>query len=373
MCSSRSVSSSSEANRIAALTEFCVSSVDVEPADGDREHLRLQPRAAASRARARGHVFLDPLALRGRVGLAVAALEVLDDPFEGEHVGALPAHAVAVLDVDSVAVRPVEEQVLLFLGQVGPGCVEVDLVAVGDRLDHGLVEARPAHRPGNERPVADRERAIRNQQVGVDLLLVSEPGAARARAVRRVEREDARLELGEPDAVLRAGESLRERQLVSPDHVDRDQAVGERERGLDRVGDPVPEIRLHDQPVDDDLDRMLELLVELDLLLQQALVTVDLHAGEALVAQPLQELAILALAVADDRCVDGELRSLGKRQNLVDDRLDRLAGDRPPADRAVRLADAGVEQPQIVVDLRHRADRRARVPRGRLLVDRDRG
>src|SRR5262249_61765980 len=59
-------------------------------------------------------------------------------------------------------------------------------------------------------------------------------------------------------------------------------------------------------------------------------------------------------------------------EDLIDDRLLALAGDRPPTDRAVRLADARVEQPEVVVDLGHGADRRARVPRRRLLVDRDR-
>ena len=46
--------------------------------------------------------------------------------------------------------------------------------------------------------------------------------------------------------------------------------------------------------------------------------------------------------------------------------------DRPSADRAVRPPDARVEQAQVVVDLGDRADGRARVARGRLLVDRDR-
>ena len=41
------------------------------------------------------------------------------------------------------------------------------------------------------------------------------------------------------------------------------------------------------------------------------------------------------------------------------------------ADRAVRLADAREQQPEVVVDLGDRADRRARVAVGRLLVDRD--
>ena len=63
---------------------------------------------------------------------------------------------------------------------------------------------------------------------------------------------------------------------------------------------------------------------------------------------------------------------LGQLHHLVDDLLGRLAGDRPPADVAVGMADPRPQQPQVVVDLGDRADRRARVARGRLLVDRDR-
>ena len=185
--------------------------VDVLAADRDGEHLRLQPRAVADRAGAEAHVLLDPLALLARVGLAVAALEARDDALEGEHVGALAAHPVAVLDVDLVAVRAEEEEVLLLLVEVLPRRLEVDLVAVGDRLDDRLVEARVAERPGHERALADRERRVGHEQVGVDLLLGPESGAARAGAVRRVEGEDARLELREPDAVLRAGEVLARR------------------------------------------------------------------------------------------------------------------------------------------------------------------
>ena len=58
--------------------------------------------------------------------------------------------------------------------------------------------------------------------------------------------------------------------------------------------------------------------------------------------------------------------------DLVDDLLGRLPGDRLAADVAVRLADARPQQAQVVVDLGDRADRRPRVARGRLLVDRDR-
>ena len=118
---------------------------------------------------------------------------------------------------------------------------------------------------------------------------------------------------------------------------------------------------------------MLELLVEDDLLLEQSLLAVDLDAGEAVAAQLLEHVAELALPAAHDRRVDRELRSLGQREHLLDDLVERLARDRAAADRAVRAADPRIEEAEVVVDLRHGADRRARVARRRLLVDRDRG
>ncbi len=172
--------------------------------------------------------------------------------------------------------------------------------------------------------------------------------------------------------MLRAGEALGERQLLPAHDRDGHEALGERERCLDRVREPVAEIGLHRQPVDHDLDRVLELLVELDLLFEEPLLAVHLHAREALAPQLLEEILVFALAVADDGRVDRELRAFGQAEDLVDDRLDALACDRPPADRAVRPAHARIEQPQVVVDLRDRADGGTRVPRGRLLVDGDR-
>ena len=129
---------------------------------------------------------------------------------------------------------------------------------------------------------------------------------------------------------------------------------------------------LEHEPVDHDLDRVLELLVEHDLVLEQPLLAVDLDAREAVATELLEHVAELALAVAHDRRVDREARSLRQREDLLDDLVEALARDRAPADGAVRPADARVQQAQVVVDLGHRADRRARVARGRLLVDRDR-
>ncbi len=158
--------------------------VDRQPADRDCEHLGLEPRPVAGAARAEAHVLLDPLALLRRIRLPVAALERGDDPLEGHRVRPSATHPVPVLDVELVALRAVEEEVLLLGRQVAPGRVGVDLVPVADRLDDGVVEPSVADRPGNEGAVADRHARVRNDQVGIDLELRAEPGAARARSVR---------------------------------------------------------------------------------------------------------------------------------------------------------------------------------------------
>ena len=110
--------------------------------------------------------------------------------------------------------------------------------------------------------------------------------------------------------MLGAREPLGERQLLAVLHVDHDEPVRERDGRLDRLREPRAQVRLHDQPVDHDLDRVLELLVEDDLLLEHPELAVDLHAREPVGAELLEDVLVLALAVADDRRVDRELRSL---------------------------------------------------------------
>ena len=184
--SSVGVSPSSSRKPSAPATERRVNSWIERLADRDGEHGRLEARAVAVGAGPEAHVLLDPLPLLGRVGLAVAPLEVAQDALERHRVLALAAHPVLVLDEDPVAVRAVEEPALLLLGQLAPRQVGVDLVAVGDRLDHALVEARAADRPRHERAVGDRDRRVGHEHVRVDLELRAEArcSAGRRRAAR---------------------------------------------------------------------------------------------------------------------------------------------------------------------------------------------
>ena len=99
---------------------------------------------------------------------------------------------------------------------------------------------------------------------------------------------------------------------------------------------------------------------------------VDPRLGETLGSQRRQLFLELAFAAANDRRQHVDARVLRIQHHHVDDALERLAGDLLPAIRAVRHADAGEEQPQVVVDFGDGADRRARVRPGRFLFDGDR-
>src|SRR4029077_10889397 len=111
--------------------------------------------------------------------------------------------------------------------------------------------------------------------------------------------------------------------------------------------------------------------VEIDLLAQLADDAVDANPRVAVFYRLLEKLLVFALAPAHHRREHLKARPFGKREDLVDDLLRRLRGDLAPAIRAVRLADARVQQTEVVVDLCDRADGRPRVAARRLLIDGD--
>ncbi len=347
--------------------------VDVALADGDGEARGLEPCPLALRARPVRHVLLDLLADLLRLGLREAPLQVLDDAGEARVVVAHAPLVVAVAERDALLAGAVEEQVPVLLGHVVPRHRGVHAERLGDALEHLLEPAERELPVRQQRALVDADGAVGHHQAGVDLLREAETVAGRAGAVRAVEAEDARLDLGQRDAAVDAGELLAEGErapvVAGEFHVD--EAVGEGGGGLDGVGEPPPQALLHHEPVDDDGDVVLELLVELDVLLELAHLAVDLDAGEAVGAQLLEQLAVLALAAAHDRGDDAEARALVEFADLIDDLLHALPEDGPPAVGAVRVPDAGVQQAQVVVDLGDRADGGARVAGGRLLVDRD--
>ena len=231
-------------------------------------------------------------------------------------------------------------------------------------------------RPRGDGALGQGPLLIGDDELGVDLEPGPDARAGGAGAVGGVEGEGARLHLVQSQGVLVGtcpllGVAALPRGVVvgQVDLLDDDQPLGQTERRLDRVGEALTNAVTYDEAVDDDLDVVLETLVERRWSVEALGGAVDAYPVETASAQLTEELGVLALATTHHRGEHLEASALGQRAHLVDDLLRRLGGDDSVADGAVLDARPGVEQTQVVIDLRHRAHRGSGVARGGLLVD----
>jgi len=143
------------------------------------------------------------------------------------------------------------------------------------------------------------------------------------------------------------------------------------QRLLDRLRDARPWGSARDQPVDHHVDRVLHLLVELQVAVELHDLAVHAGAEKALLQQVGEQVAELPLLPLDNRGENREPRSLRELQHLLKNLLARLRRDRPATLVARRMTDPREQHPQVIVDLGDRADGAARVLSGGLLLDRD--
>ena len=276
-----------------------------------------------------------------------------------------------VLGASRARLRAVEEHVAQLLRESPERHREVDAKDAAERAERFLDELAVAFRPRRDRPRLERQRVVWYNASGVEVVHRSQPLALLTRAVRRVERERARRHLRHAHAAPRAGEPAREQPIAAVERVDDDDVVGKAERDLDRLGEPPLDPGLENQPIDDDVDGVIAAAIELDVLVERSLLIVDADLREAAGAQRRQLLLELAFPAADDRREHVHALLVRRQHHHVDDAFEGLRRDLAAAQVAMGHADVGEEQPQVVVDLGDRADRRTRVRPGRLLLDRD--
>ena len=144
-----------------------------------------------------------------------------------------------------------------------------------------------------------------------------------------------------------------------------------RARALFEIRKPRRDVGPHHDAVDHDVDVVFELFVERRHIGDLVKGAVDFDALKAPLHEFGEFLAIFALAAAHHRREQIKPRAFGQRDHAVDHLADRLALDRQAGGRRIGNADARPQKPHVVVDLGDGADRRARIFRGRLLLDRD--
>src|SRR5271165_2314657 len=156
-------------------------------------------------ARRRAHIALDLLARPLALGLLVAALEICDHALE-RLPNLVGAKAVVIGEADFLSPRAVEDCVAPRLRQFAPGPVETELVVAPKRLERLQIIGRARLRPGRDRAALQAELRVGHDQRRIDRQMRAEAPADRTGAVRIVEREQPRLDLGDGEAGYGAGE-----------------------------------------------------------------------------------------------------------------------------------------------------------------------
>ena len=347
--------------------------INVHAAHGHRQGFFPQSLPFAGLAGGDAHeLFIFVLAVLGS-GLFIALLDVADQALESDGVDALAPLAL-VMDIDG-AVGAVHQGMADRLRQLAPGSIQTeaqvscqggqDGVGKGSRLHAGL--------PAQDRdgPVIDGTGRIRDDQVRIELHPVAQARTVGTGAEGIVKGKASGLDLGDGGPAVGAGEVLAELAQLSPDDVHLEEALGQAQGVLDGIGQAPLNARPDHQTVHDDLNVMLDVLFQLNVFGNVILAAVDPQADIAGPAGPVNDFGVLALAAPDHRRQQLQAGALGQGHDLVHHLVHGLTGDLPAAFGAVGNADPGVEQTQVIVNLRHSSYRGSGVAVGGFLVDGD--
>ncbi len=335
--------------------------------DGDGKGFGAEAATVTDGTGGRGHVLHHVLAVAFGFGVFEIGAEIVEDAVKAGASG-------------FGAGWTVEEEVLVFGGEVFEGTFDVDLVFFGGELDE--TQEVGGARAWAHSSVEEGLGPVGNGLGGIEVVDAAKAVAVGAGAVIGVEGEAAGLEAGDVDAAVGAGhgggvEGLFLLSCLRVLQADEDKAIrhlkGFEDGGFEaaRVGLSVG-AGFEDDAVDHGFDGVVFALFEAHAVGEFGHFAVDAGA-EALLVEGFELFTELALAAADDGGVDRDAFAGGEGSDALNNLLGGLAGDGASAVRAVGLAYAGVEEAKIVVDLSDGADGGAGAAGGGLLFNRDCG
>ena len=347
--------------------------VNILAANRNGQHFFFQTLSAAVRAGDFAHILLIFRFHRLASRVLVAAFEIRNNALKGLHDRPFQ---VRVFHGDFFTFVSVKQQPDGFLRQIAHRHVQREAIPFRKGADHtGGTAVRVADRPADrfDGAIFDRELRLGNNQIRIDLLLHTKSRTGRTGAVGIVEGKSARRHFFDGNAAVRTGIALRKKDRLAVHDIRHHQSAGEFCRHLDGVCQTRTRVVANHDTVHNDLNVVLFVLFQLDFF--RKVINIAVHAGTdiARASCVLKNLRMLALSRADNWSKYGKARSLAQREQLVDDLIYALLADFLAALRAVRHTDARPEQTQVIVDLRHRSHRGARVFGGCFLVNRNGG
>ena len=334
---------------------------------------QVEPGTLAHRAGTRGEILRQFFAHGRRFGFPVAALQIPDDSFEGVAALDRAAFAVEVFEFDLHFIAAKQHQILDLLRQAVERRLDVELRVAREGLDQlkiiGVAPIPTAHRPAGQ-----RQMRIRDDLPGIEKILGAEPVAGRAGADRAVEGEQSRLELAQRVVADGTGEFVRKHEFAALRIVHEGNTRHTRAQAqcrFERFGEALAQVGPHLEAIDDCLHGVLAAHIEFGRAIQFHHFTVDAGAYETGGLQFFDELGMFSLALGDGRREQHHGGSFRMLEHRINHLAHGLRGQIDVMVRAAGRARPGVQQAQVIVDFRDRADGGARIVRGGLLLDRD--
>ena len=252
----------------------------------------------------------------------------------------------------------VDDQPALFRGQRGKGALEGNPALPAEARQRVALPLRRLGVPRLDRPLRQRLARVGDGEVEIDVDDATEAAAGLAGAERAVEGEQIRRRIAQGDTTARAFELLAEglRGEVAVGEDGGAATLAEAKGLFDRAGETRLQTRPCDQAVGHDRQARRTARQALDL---QRL-AVDQHATEAGGDQALPRLLPGKILRHIELECDQHSSSLRGAQQLGGHRFRSVAPHRLVALRAVGNGDFGEQQLEVIVQLGHGADARAR-------------
>ena len=207
---------------------------------------------------------------------------------------------------------------------------------------------------------------------------MSQSGTLGASAVRIVKREKTRLEFRHRNSAIRTGILLRKehfryrivRRFLPQYH---QRTARTFQCSFHRFRKPLAYIGGQLNAINDNFNRMLFLLIELNAVFKVDHQSIDTRAQESRFLRIFNDFLMFAFFPLDNRRKNLNTGAIFPAHNSIDDLVNCLFLNFLAALRTMRMPCARKKEPVVVVNLRYRTDRRARVSVCRLLFYRDSG
>ena len=238
------------------------------------------------------------------------------------------------------------------------------------------------HRPsvGLNRAFVQTARWIGDDDFRIQHQLETQALAIRTGTPRRIETEYARLQFRKRAMAVGASQMFAEQDIAFDSLVfgclDQKHSISELQCRLDGVSQTgfifsklIISSAPHHQSVHHRFDIVDDIAIQFDFRIQGDDLTIDTRADVTPFSQCFDHLMVMPFFVPHDRGQNQQAAACCQLQQFIDHLLGALSGNDHPAAWAVRNADPGVKQTQVVINLGDRPHRRSRVFADTLLID----